>query len=340
MSAETRRFSRFFSRFSWGVLVYNVLVILWGAFVRASGSGAGCGRHWPTCNGTVVQRAPKIETMIELTHRATSGICVVLVIALAITAFVATDKGHPARKSSLWAVGFIFGEAALGAGLVLFELVAHDASMKRALSMMLHLGNTFFLLGALTLTAYYASGGPRMRVRKQGVVALPLWFAVVGMFVLSATGAIAALGDTLFPAHSLAEGIQQELSPGAHMLLKLRVIHPVLAVIVGLVVAGAGTVTRMMRPDDRKVRLFSRALIVMFIVQVCVGLLNLQLLVPMWTQIVHLLCADITFILLVLTCAVTLKDAQAEPEVDPARISARDRAIFGPDETGGALHQR
>ncbi len=318
-----------FARFSWGVLAYNVLVILWGAFVRASGSGAGCGRHWPMCNGTVVQRAPKIETIIELTHRVTSGICLVLVVGLVIASRYAFPKGHPARKSAAWAAGFTAGEALLGAGLVLFELVAHDASMKRALSMMLHLGNTFFLLGALTLTAHYATGGARMRVRGQGLVAIPLWIATIGFFVLGASGAIAALGDTLFPARSLAEGIQQELTPGAHILLKLRVFHPVLAVLVGIIVSAAGMITRMMRPDEAKVRFYSRALVAMFMVQVCVGLLNLQLLVPMWTQIVHLLCADITFILLVLTCAVTLQDGGTEP-----------RAIFGPDATRGAVHQR
>ncbi len=318
-----------FARFSWGVLAYNVLVILWGAFVRASGSGAGCGRHWPMCNGTVVQRAPKIETVIELTHRVTSGICLVLVVGLVVASRFAFPKGHPARKSAAWAAGFTAGEALLGAGLVLFELVAHDASMKRALSMMLHLGNTFFLLGALTLTAHYAMGGARMRVRGQGLVAIPLWVATVGFFVLGASGAIAALGDTLFPARSLAEGIQQELTPGAHMLLKLRVFHPVLAVLVGIIVSVAGMITRMMRPDEPKVRFYSRALVAMFMVQVCVGLLNLQLLVPMWTQIVHLLCADITFILLVLTCATTLRDGETVP-----------RAIFGPDATRGAVHQR
>jgi heme A synthase len=281
------------------------------------------------CNGEVVPRAPRIETMIELTHRVTSGICLILVVALVIASRRTFDKGHPARRAAAWAAGFTVGEALLGAGLVLFELVAHDASMKRALSMIMHLCNTFFLLASLTLTAHYARGGARMRVRKQGLVALPLWIATIAFFILGASGAIAALGDTLFPARSLAEGIQQELSPGAHMFLKLRVFHPVLAVVVGLLVAGAGTLVRLMRPEEAQVRFYSRALVAMFMVQVCVGLLNLQLLVPMWTQIVHLLCADITFILLVLTCAVTLKDGTGEP-----------RAIFERDATSGAVHQR
>ncbi len=47
-----------FSRYAWGVLLWNVLVALWGAYVRATGSGAGCGSHWPTCNGEILPRAP------------------------------------------------------------------------------------------------------------------------------------------------------------------------------------------------------------------------------------------------------------------------------------------
>jgi heme A synthase len=314
-----------FARFSWAVLATNVAVILWGAFVRATGSGAGCGRHWPMCNGEVVPRPHKIETVIELTHRVTSGLALVLVVALVVMAFRSTPKGHPARGASLASLGFIIGEALLGAGLVLFELVAHDASMKRALSMMLHLGNTFFLLAALTLTAHYASGGVRMRLRGQGFVLVPLLVAAGGMFVLGSSGALAALGDTLFPARSLADGIRQELTPGAHALIRLRVFHPLIAMFVGLLVAAAGTTARLLRPDAPHVKRFSRALTVMFLVQICVGLLNLRLLVPVSTQLLHLFCADATWILLVLTCAVTLRPRTAE-EPSEASLEAAPTA--------------
>jgi heme A synthase len=320
-SATPNRAARF-ARFAWVVLATNVAVILWGAFVRATGSGAGCGRHWPMCNGEVVPRAPRIETLIELTHRVTSGIALVLVVVLVAGAFATTPKGHPARRASLASLGFILGEAALGAGLVLFELVAHDASMKRALSMMLHLGNTFLLLGALTLTAWYASGGARMRIRGQGFVAVPLLIAACGMLVLGASGALAALGDTLFPAKSIAEGIQQDISPGAHALIKLRVLHPLVALFVGLLVAAAGTCARLLRPDAPHVRKLSRALTAMFLLQICVGLLNLRLLVPVSTQLLHLFCADATWVLLVLTCAVTLRGAPRETAEEAALEAA------------------
>ena len=316
-------------RFAWGVLLANMLVIVWGAYVRASGSGAGCGKHWPLCNGEVLPRAPRVATLVELSHRASSGLVMLLVVGFAIAVFVRTPSGHPARRTSVWAAILVLGEAVIGAGLVLLALVEHDRSMLRAASIMLHLGNTFFLLTALTLTVHYLGGAPRVRIRGQGVVAVPLVVALAVMFVLGLSGALAALGDTLFPARSLAEGMQQDVTPGAHFLIRLRVFHPVLALATGVVVALAASLARTLRPDNAQTRIYSRALVLMFFVQVGVGLLNLDLLVPIWTQLLHLLCADVTFILLVLTAAVTLR-------ADTAKV----RAIFEDDETRGAVHQR
>ena len=65
-SAENKRL---LTRFAWFTVFYNVLVILWGALVRASGSGAGCGNHWPLCNGQVIPVSPGWHTVIEFTHR-------------------------------------------------------------------------------------------------------------------------------------------------------------------------------------------------------------------------------------------------------------------------------
>ena len=141
-----------FTRYAWGVLAANLAVILWGAFVRATGSGAGCGNNWPTCNGEIIPRAPSTETLIELTHRATSGIALLLVVALAVWARRVYGPGHRVWHGAAWSLFFMFGEAAIGAGIVLFELVADNESMARALFMAVHLGNTFLLLAALTLT--------------------------------------------------------------------------------------------------------------------------------------------------------------------------------------------
>src|ERR671937_2450642 len=148
-----------FRRFAWGVLIYNVAVIAWGALVRATGSGAGCGQHWPMCNGQVVPISPAMETAIEFTHRATSGIALVLVAALVVCARRAFPRGHAARRAAGFSALFIVTEALLGAGLVLFGWVAKDASAGRGFAMALHLANTFLLLASLALTAGFSRSG-------------------------------------------------------------------------------------------------------------------------------------------------------------------------------------
>jgi len=310
-SAEPRGNKRL-ARFAWGVLAYNLLVIAWGAFVRATGSGAGCGRHWPLCNGEVVPHAPRIETIIEASHRVTSGIALLLVVGLLVATFRGVPKGHPSRKAAVASMVFMIAEAAVGAGLVLFELVAHDASMKRGLSMILHLCNTFLLLAALVVTAWCATPkAVRARsadasaeelpvsVGRDRVVKAVVGMALLGVMVLGASGAIAALGDTLFPARSLREGLAQDLSPLAHAFLRLRVLHPFLAVATGVVVFGSASLTRVLRPTPR-VRVLSRVVTLTFLTQFGAGVLNVTLLAPVPMQLVHLLLADATWLALVL----------------------------------------
>lgn len=327
---HTLRSPRTLAHFAWSVLAYNLLVIAWGAFVRASGSGAGCGKHWPLCNGEVVPQPKSVATVIEATHRLTSGVAVVAVLVLMVWTLRAVPRGHRARSASIAATVFIFGEALIGAGLVLFELVAHDASMKRGLSMILHLGNTFLLLGALTVTAWTLTveSGPAKRdvTLSGGAVRLLVWLALTGILFLGSSGAIAALGDTLFPAASLKEGMAQDLSPLAHVFLRLRVLHPVIALATGILVFVTASGVRMLRPT-RRVRTFSKLVTVVFMTQFVVGLANLSLLAPVPMQIIHLLLADATWIALVLMAWETLYAESAPVEsAAPSAVSAAPAA--------------
>ena len=305
--AEASRRRRMVGRFAWSVLAYNVAVILWGAFVRATGSGAGCGRHWPLCNGEVVPRPKSVETIIEAGHRATSGLALIAVVALLVMTFRVLPRGHRARRGAVYSTVFILLEALLGAGLVLFELVAHDASMKRGLSMILHLCNTFVLLGWLALTAWWATteeGAPapdseRERSQKPLVLRVAIGLSLGSVLVLGASGAIAALGDTLFPASSLREGLAQDISPMAHAFLRLRVLHPVFALGAGVLVLGAAGIVRSISTSPRA-RTFARLVTILYVVQFGAGLLNLSLLAPVPMQLVHLLLADATWVALVL----------------------------------------
>ncbi len=277
-----------FSKFSWGVLAYNILVVLWGAYVRATGSGAGCGSHWPLCNGEVIPRAPQLETLIEFGHRLSSGLALLLVVWMLIWAFRAYPTGHMVRKGASWSLFFIITEALVGAGLVLFEWVAHDASMGRVISMAVHLVNTFLLLAALALTAWWASGGEALNLKGHGI---QTWLFAAGflfMLVLGISGAVTALGDTLFPSASLAEGLREDFSAEAHFLVRLRVYHPIIAILTGTYLVFLAGLTAMFRANPT-IRRLAAALVGLFVIQGIAGLVNLVLLAPVWMQLVHLL---------------------------------------------------
>ncbi|MBK8431498.1 MAG: COX15/CtaA family protein [Chloroflexi bacterium] len=203
-----------FLYYSWFILAYTVLVIMWGAYVRATGSGAGCGQHWPTCNGQVIPRPEQIETWIELSHRLTSAMLGFFSIGQVAWAFRAYPVAHRVRKAAVASFGLTVFEGALGAGLVLFELVAGDTSTTRAVVVGFHLVNTMLLVGAFTLVVWWAAGGSPLRLGGDNRPSRHLLgVALVAMLILSAFGAITALGDTLFPVESLSEGLAQKFDP-------------------------------------------------------------------------------------------------------------------------------
>jgi cytochrome c oxidase assembly protein subunit 15 len=311
---------RRFARFAVAVLVFNVGVIVWGAFVRASGSGAGCGSHWPLCNGEVVPRGAKVATLVEFSHRASSGMAMVLVYLLAFFAFRLYPRGHHIRKSTSWAAVLVSFEAVIGAGLVLFELVAHNASAKRALSVGLHLTNTLFLLGALALTAFWAAGGAPVSWRGKrllvGLAVAPL----AGMLLVGVTGAVAALGDTLFPARTLAEGLAEDLSGKGHLFVRLRGLHPPIALGTAIVALIAAAMLRDLR-EAARVRVWSQVAMGLVVLQVVAGLANLALLAPVWMQLVHLVLADAVWIALVLMGASALEEEPLRVEAGGLEVS-------------------
>jgi heme A synthase len=307
--------SKRFTVYTWALLAYNVLVILWGALVRATGSGAGCGSHWPLCNGVVMPRAPQIETLIEFTHRLMSALSVALIAILIIWGFRIYAKGHPIRKSVAACGLLIIAEALAGAALVLFDLVADNISLARAISMPLHLIITFTLLAALTLTAWMASGGGPLRLRRQGWLPWAWGLALAGTLLLGMSGAVTALGDTLFPVNTLAEGLAQDISPTAHSLVRLRVWHPFIAVAMALYAVVLAQILRQQRPGAWVAQL-AQTQIVLFVVQCVTGAINVALLVPVWMQLVHLFLACAVWINLILLGAAAFAPPTSPPVVD------------------------
>ena len=314
-SSASARSTRY-ARYAWCVLAYNVAASAWGAYVRASGSGAGCGEHWPLCQGVLIPRSPTMETLVELTHRSTAGIATALVALLLVWAFRAYPKGHPVRAGAVGSGVLIVVEELLGAGLVLLGLTKDDASPARAVAMGLHLVSTFILLAALTVTAYAASvpdARPRLRS--------PLTWALAAPFLMlllaGTTGAVAALGDTLFHATSLAQGMAQDLAATAHIFVRLRSLHPLFAGLAAVAVLASATVLSAMRATARVPR---AAWVVRgaVVAQVMAGIVNLLLLAPIAMQIVHLVLADALWIALVVLAfeAFEQPEAARDPDVD------------------------
>jgi cytochrome c oxidase assembly protein subunit 15 len=305
-------------RFAWFVVLYNVLVIVWGALVRASGSGAGCGNHWPLCNGQVIPVSPGFHTIIEFTHRMMVSGSTIFVLALLVWSFRGTVKGQAARALAVASTLLLLNEAFLGALLVKLGYVTGNQSTARIVLLSIHLGNTLLLMAALTLTARFLSTGQRW-------ADLPITRRLVGIveglvttIFVGITGSIAALGDTLFPASSLQASIAQDLAAGSPLLLRLRLVHPALAIVAALFALWLIAQSRKTAPSQSPVQHPSRQrlanlLLYLLGLQFALGIADVVLLAPAWMQLLHLLGADLFWIALVLLAAETLWPARTIP---------------------------
>jgi cytochrome c oxidase assembly protein subunit 15 len=288
--------SRALVRFSWAVVGWNVLIILWGAVVRATGSGAGCGNHWPLCNGVVVPVNPRVDTLIEFTHRVTTGLALPLVIWLLVWTFRATPRGALARVMVSLSLALTLNEALLGALLVKLGYVAGNQSVARAAFLSLHLTNTLLLVAALTMTATSLGRGLRRHKialeRKSTPIALLALFSTV---LVGVTGSLAALGDTLFPSRSLASAWHEDFSANAYFLLRIRWFHPVCSVLAAVFIAWLISIA-WRRPEKP----YAQAVATLLALQFALGTADVLLLAPVTLQILHLLLANLFWIALIL----------------------------------------
>lgn len=308
--AERDRKQARFGAYAWLVLAANLLVILWGAVVRTVGAGAGCGNHWPLCDGLTAP-VPHLKTLIEFGHRFTSGIALLMVVALVVFACQAFPKGDRVRKAAAWALGFELLEGLIGAGLVLLGHVAENKSVARGYSLGLHLTNTLLLLAALTLTARFAT---RVHVRWTGTRSLRplLGLAAVGVFLIGISGAITALGDTLFRSSTLAEGMRQDFEPSSHPFVRLRIWHPMIAIVLGIFIIALAVHVFTSRPtSSARSRRLSWWLISITTLQLLLGGVNLVLMAPVPIQLGHLLLADLLWITFVLLAVESLETSKA-----------------------------
>lgn len=294
--------SRKFVVFAWSFVAYLLFVILFGAWVRITHSGAGCGSHWPTCHGELVPLDPSLETIIEYTHRLTSGFLGILGVVL--LAWAARLKQRRVLVAAAVTLVLIVFEALIGAGLVLRELVADDDSVARAVVIALHLANTLVLTGAASLVAWWSHTDD---APDDGDHRGLFWFGIGGLALLvvtSMSGAVTALGDTLFPvdpaAGDLLTRVRGDLSSANHFLVRLRIIHPIVAVGTALYLIVVSHVVRAKEASPHA-RGWATALFGLVLTQTLVGIVNIGLAAPGWLQLTHLLIAQLVWIAALLT---------------------------------------
>jgi cytochrome c oxidase assembly protein subunit 15 len=270
------------------VLGFMVLVILWGAVVRATGSGAGCGDHWPLCNGQFFPSHPRLATVIEFAHRSMSGFLTMLIAVLIGWTFLRRPRGHRARRAAVWTGVLLVTEALLGAVLVKGGYVEANTSTARVAMQCIHFTNTMLLLAALTLTWWWVRD-------REGVASNPklrpiAWLSLAATILTGATGSVAALADTLFPSPSLHAALAQDFNTHAPLIVRMRWLHPAAAVLaLGFAIwLSLGVGGRM-----------GRWVLALIATQFVLGGLDVLLLAPIWMQMLHLLTADLYWIALV-----------------------------------------
>lgn len=290
-----------FAKYTWFVLAYNIFVVLWGVFLRASKSGDGCGMHWLTCHGEVLPTAPQFKTIIEFTHRmmsALDGLLMLILLGLAIWIWYKNRDRSSRRTLISAAISFFFvlTEGAIGAGLVLTGNTAETLTAARPFWMSAHLINTFILLAFLTITARSASGNPELKFRVAAKYIVGLILGAGAIFVVGISGSIAALSHMIFPSGTLTEGLAKDFSDTSHILLRLRLLHPITAILTSVFVIFLTGWLAKERFGDNKVSRWSNVLAILILGQIAFGSLTLLTLAPIVMQLGHLMFADAIWI--------------------------------------------
>ena len=267
-------------------IVLSILSILAGAFVRATGSGDGCGSTWPTCKGKIIPQLSDTSEVIEFSHRSVSGILLIVTLIIFIKSRN-MSKGSIVRTTVNFLTFFVVFEAAIGAVIVLYEWVGLNSSLPRIVAVPIHLVNTFGLLACYAIL--YKVLLNNFKNIKQ------LWdrrFVFVAfLFLLSgATGSITALADVLFPSASFYEGLMEDFDRTSELLTRLRILHPIVAT--GLSVA----LVIESRKIQKDYKIDVKFLQLLVIVAVTLGVLNVLSNIVLLLSIFHLAIADLLWI--------------------------------------------
>jgi len=267
-------------------LFLSIVSILAGAFVRATGSGDGCGATWPTCKGRIIPALTDTSELIEFSHRSVSGF--LLIVTLII--FSKTRKLHKAslvKSVTNYLTFFVIFEAIIGAVIVLFEWVGLNSSLPRIIAVPIHLVNTFGLLGSYAILYKILEDD----IQEIKSIFNKNFILISFLFLLSgATGSITALADVLFPSTSFIEGFLADFDKTSEVLTRLRILHPIISTILSIVLYLYST--RINKKYGVNVKLLKTFVII----AVSLGVLNVLSNIVLPLSILHLAIADFLWI--------------------------------------------
>ncbi len=267
-------------------LFLSIVSILAGAFVRATGSGDGCGATWPTCKGRIIPALTDTSELIEFSHRSVSGF--LLIVTLII--FSKTRKLHKAslvKSVTNYLTFFVIFEAIIGAVIVLFEWVGLNSSLPRIIAVPIHLVNTFGLLGSYAILYKILEDD----IQEIKSIFNKNFILISFLFLLSgATGSITALADVLFPSASFIEGFLADFDKTSEVLTRLRILHPIISTILSIVLYLYST--RINKKYGVNVKLLKTFIII----AVSLGVLNVLSNIVLPLSILHLAIADFLWI--------------------------------------------
>ena len=267
-------------------LLLSIASILAGAFVRATGSGDGCGATWPTCKGKIIPALSDTSELIEFSHRSVSG--VLLVVTLIIFAKTRKfQKDSLVRTVTNYLTFFVIFEALIGAVIVIFEWVGLNSSLPRIIAVPIHLVNTFGLLGSYAIL-YKILQDDLQNIKN---MFNKNFLLISSLFLLSgATGSITALADVLFPSASFVEGFLADFDRTSEVLTRLRILHPIISSTLSIVLYVYATGIR------KKYNVSVKPLQTLILIAVFLGVINVLSNIVLPLSILHLAIADFLWI--------------------------------------------
>lgn len=267
-------------------LLLSIASILAGAFVRATGSGDGCGATWPTCKGKIIPALSDTSELIEFSHRSVSGVLLVVTLII-FTKTRKFQKDSLVRTVTNYLTFFVIFEALIGAVIVIFEWVGLNSSLPRIIAVPIHLVNTFGLLGSYAIL-YKILQDDLQNIKN---MFNKNFLLISSLFLLSgATGSITALADVLFPSASFVEGFLADFDRTSEVLTRLRILHPIISSTLSIVLYVYATGIR------KKYNVSVKPLQTLILIAVFLGVINVLSNIVLPLSILHLAIADFLWI--------------------------------------------